>query len=704
MALWIMAILQIQTNDTSMIYRKRLLSFLVILVYLNIGWANDRNYEKMSIDELKEKLKETIIETDKYTYLYHLTFKYARADFDSAMFYGNRYLEMATINNNPREIAKANLRIGAAQMQYGKTTPARKRLQAAFEGFTLISDEKNAAKCMINIGLGYVVEEEHQLALSTLLNALELEENLQPIDTMTLIALHINLAAAFERVKKLEPALEQLKKAEQVLALADVPRLTAKVLINKANILIKQQKIETAIPFILKAIKTVEPTNNLSAKAIYTYNLGIAYQQIKKYEQAIKPLKESIVLFEKSGYESALWSGYYSLANCYLETGKIDSAYEIALKGTSLAPKTKKFRTLLADNYSLLSHIDSIKGNYQLALHHYKEFSILKDSVKAINYNAEIEKISSRFELKEKEKEVITLQQTEQIQQLEINQQQKLIQYGIFGLIGLGVLSFLLFRLNRLKQKHNQELAQQNKQIEQQNALINQSLKEKELLLNEVYHRTKNNLTLVENLLGLASNRLKENTAKIALVESKNRVQSIALIHQMLHQQETKDGTRIDVRGYVASIVQSLSTSSIALPQSGIHISQSIAPLSIDIELLIPLGLIINESITNAIKHAFPFNQVHKTILVSLEEIKFSQLKLTIADNGENAKADLFEMDNDGFGINLINGLAEQIDAELSNFINQGTTIELIINYDKYGVINEGSFQSFTVDKAYSKN
>lgn len=187
------------------------------------------------------------------------------------------------------------------------------------------------------------------------------------------------------------------------------------------------------------------------------------------------------------------------------------------------------------------------------------------------------------------------------------------------------------------------------------------ALKEKELLLAEIHHRVKNNLQIIDSLLGMQSDILANATAVSLLRESQNRVKSMALIHQILY--ESSDFDNVDFSSVLHALVSNLEYS-YALDASRIKVSIDTDPVFLPIDISIPLGLIVNELCSNAMKYAFGEHD-SGMIEISLKYTEPSVLQVYIADNGVGIP-DEFDLENSStLGLQLVYLLSEQISAEL---------------------------------------
>jgi two-component sensor histidine kinase len=200
------------------------------------------------------------------------------------------------------------------------------------------------------------------------------------------------------------------------------------------------------------------------------------------------------------------------------------------------------------------------------------------------------------------------------------------------------------------------------------------SLEEKDILLKEVHHRVKNNMQIISSILNLQCNRMEKGEAKEILTNSRDRIRSMSLVHENLYRR--KDFDKIDLKEYIDSIVSNLMMTYNLNPQE-IKITKNIEKTIVSLEKCISLGLIINEIITNAIKHAFT-EKLPGEISLRLNTNTDKITSLLIKDNGKGIP-DIKKMKKN-IGFEIIESLSKQIDAELIIHSENGLSIEMKIS------------------------
>ena len=230
-------------------------------------------------------------------------------------------------------------------------------------------------------------------------------------------------------------------------------------------------------------------------------------------------------------------------------------------------------------------------------------------------------------------------------------------------IMGIGTLVLvLIYRNYRLKQTSNLKVGEANKELNLKN-------KQNELLLKEIHHRVKNNLELVKSLLALQSAKLEDSATKDAMMASQNRVQSMGIIHQKLYQGENLGS--IEMKDYFLNLGEGILDTYNA--DDKVKIECAMDNLELDIDTAVPIGLIVNELLTNALKYAFP-KDGKGNILISLSQSTPETLTLKVADNGIGKVVGLTPKGT-GFGTQLIQLLTQQLDGKMIEEYTNGTSI-----------------------------
>jgi two-component system, sensor histidine kinase PdtaS len=500
--------------------------------------------------------------------------------------------------------------------------------------------------------------------------------------------LYTNLGYVYERRGLLGEASDY---AVQTLRLGEKihqPKAQAMAYSDLSNLFWKQSKFEKGLEYGLKSITIFESIGLNDLDYDFTlFLVGNNYLELKNYQKALDYYNRSIKMGEQYGFYNNLSDVYISLADLYtyignypqaqkaglnavkyaellennfmqmrswLSIGKIynqekkyANAVESLQKSISIASADFGDKYFLHQAYEQLSKAYSGLNDFQKAYVAFERHDQLEDSVFTVDASQRIAKLETEFELAKKEN-TIALQDTQL-------KQQKNIQ--IFGIVlGTLLVMFLLFlyRTYLNNKQTNKILARQNK--------------EKEFLLKEIHHRVKNNLEVVSSLLSLQSGQSNSKEVQELMQENQNRVQSMSMIHQKLYQGENL--ATIEMKDYFMNLGNY--TLDVFNARQKITIDYNMDKLEIDVDIAVPVGLIVNELLTNALKYAFPDGRKGKiTISLSRNQHK---LNLEVSDNGIG-KSNTYSLPESGFGTQLIQLLTLQLDGRMTQKIKEGTII-----------------------------
>ncbi|MFD2146094.1 sensor histidine kinase [Mucilaginibacter antarcticus] len=343
-----------------------------------------------------------------------------------------------------------------------------------------------------------------------------------------------------------------------------------------------------------------------------------------------------------------------------------------------MAEPLNKSVNSVKDIHFQLFKIDSAMGNYVSAIDHFEISKKLQDSIFNEVKTKEVNRLQIAYETSAKEKSIIALQSRSRAQTEEIHKTslEKNIIFGVTVL--LIIIAALSYNGYRNKRKGNLALQSKQLKINLQNESLQALVQEKEWLLKEVHHRVKNNLQIVMSLLSSQSAYLQNNAAIEAIHDSQNRVQAISLIHQKLY--TSSNLASIGMSVYVADLISYLSES-FDVRSRNIKFEQNIESFNLDLGQAVPIGLIINESVTNAIKYAFDTDG--GLIKVALQLVENEMLSLTIIDNG-NGLPDSFKLENTTtLGMEMMKALSKQLGGVFNVENSSGVKINIKFHMDK---------------------
>ncbi|MEM9547283.1 MAG: histidine kinase dimerization/phosphoacceptor domain -containing protein [Bacteroidota bacterium] len=306
-------------------------------------------------------------------------------------------------------------------------------------------------------------------------------------------------------------------------------------------------------------------------------------------------------------------------------------------------------------------------GNYHEANKHLNTFFAYKDSIEHEQKAQLVLNLEAKYQKAEQEKAISQLSYENEKAEFQIKQKNIVL---TLGAIGLTILSFLVFQFYKLYQtnKENKE------QLASQNVIITKALDDKNTLLKEIHHRVKNNLQVISSLLSLQSRYIKDEDTLDAIKAGKSRVQSMSLLHQNLYRDDNLKG--VDMKQYFQNLGQNLfDTYNI---EENIKLTTDIDDITLDIDTVVPIGLITNELISNSLKHAFK-GRDYGTIHLGLKETG-KKLLLTVKDNGVGLPDGELPVSYKSLGATLIQSFAEKLEGEIKIDTAEGSEVTVEIN------------------------
>ncbi|HEY4290891.1 MAG TPA: histidine kinase dimerization/phosphoacceptor domain -containing protein [Puia sp.] len=492
-------------------------------------------------------------------------------------------------------------------------------------------------------------------------------------------------------------ALYYLRKAAEYNAAYSNHKFFYDQLKSLTDELLAEGKPEEALAYCKKSIAEAPIPGN-DAKLYYNMSLGDCYLALGQTDSARDHygVSQTCLLKEETSYNFSIYTYaflYARLGRLYFTRHQFAIARSYLGKLDSVPPHIIK-PAQLKSNELLRFRVDSAMGSFVSAIRHYQLYKNIEDSLLNVNKSRQIVEIQAKYETTQKEQEIKLLQTERNF---------------ITGGVGLMlVIAILLYYAYRTKRRLNLRLEDKQVEINQQNAELRAVVAEKDWLLKEVHHRVKNNLQIITSLLKTQSHFLEEGSARNAIRETLNRVQSMSLIHHQLYTES--DISSIYLPSYISDLIFHLKNSFSDISKH-INFRHKAEPIRMEAGQLIPIGLILNEAVTNSIKYAFPKEDatssgmvngtgtisgtvngtgassgtvngtgassgtVSGTICISLLSAGPNCLQLTISDDGIGLPAEADTRTTRSLGLQMIRMLTKQLDGKLIITGSPGVTI-----------------------------
>jgi two-component sensor histidine kinase len=430
---------------------------------------------------------------------------------------------------------------------------------------------------------------------------------------------------------------------------------------NIAIVLDNQKKYKESLEYYAKALEYYKKANKNDYLPQLYNNIGVSYRSQNNLQKALEYFYLALEQNQKLGQIESLAYNWQNIGAIYLKQGKINVALESFEKSNVIG---KEFKDIVKGNYEYLAEAYSKKEDFQNAYNFQKKFTQLKDSLFSKESEQRIAELEGKYQNEKKQQEIESLQKNSEIQSLEISKKNIIIYATtVISILALG-LTFLFYNRYQLKHKSNVLLMKANEQIQQ-------SVKEKEVLLQEVHHRVKNNLQLVSSLLAWQSEFVQDNQFQQLIEENIARIKSMALVHENLY--ISPNLSEVAVKEYLHNIITYLQQSFDT--KNDITIEYQIAPVLLNAQQIIPIGLIVNELISNAYKYAFS-GISQGQISVTFEE-QFNHYYLKISDTGNGLPNDYKEKLKKSLGLQLVQMLVRQLRGQLQIQTQNPTMFEI---------------------------
>ncbi len=545
--------------------------------------------------------------------------------FDSAKYYYRKAELYSRNQNDSLGIAKSLMNLGVVCFYQGMLDSAINYYEQSRPIFESLGEQKYLSYNLNNLAQIYKKAGNHHKAIEVYLQSLDIKQQQQ--DTIAINNAYLNLASAYIATKNYPKALD----------------------------------------YALKALNLATKRDNKKDMASALVNAGIVYKAQQKYELALQSFLKSETLIDKKTNGDLLIDLYLNLAELYRDKQDILQAIKY-LEQMKYLLKDDMFMEKKMVYYQLGHELYKLSGDKSNALQYLEKYITVKEKYLSQSVQETINDLERKYETELKERKITTLEldnKKTEIALISSNNQRNII-FFMTVLLCLFILLGWLRYSN--KKKTSLLLVEKNKQI-------SEALQDREMLLKEIHHRVKNNLQVISSLLNLQAESLQDKSAIDAVREGQNRVKSMSLIHQKLY--ATDDVRGVDVADYLNSLIIEL-LAAFGLDSEQISYKLDADHLKMDIDTLIPLGLIINELITNSLKYAFDKNATNKQLSVSMKQ-QGDKLIVRISDNGIGIPEGADLKHSTSFGWKMIRSLSRKLKAEINIINNNGTTVQLSI-------------------------
>lgn len=618
----------------------------LILLFLLPAIGNSQNLT--IIDSLRIKAAQASDDSTRAITYSDLNYQWAEYNFDSSWYYANQIFLIGEKLENHYLITKGLTSKAIAYDYKNEFDSAILYYLKAGEYARLNKNLEGQASSIFNIGVMHSFKGEMELAIEKYNESGKIYEKLGNQRMISLV--HNNLGIIYRKNEKYELAKQSYQTSLRIKEEIGDESGILNSLTNLSTAFRYLKEYDSAVLISERALALSKKLQNQSVYLHELVNLAMVYEQIEQSVKALDLYNEAEnLLTEKTPYETKS-QVLNALGQYYYQNGNVLKAKQYVDRMGTVVNNEGKHE--IAYNFYLLSYqVYKDLGEVSLALTHLEKALEKKEQ---LFDNEVLVKTTELEQLYEKEKREIEIQQLNSENKLQLltlekseSERNSLLVISIF-VLSVAILLFFLFRQKR------------------------KSLTEKEVLLQEIHHRVKNNLQIISSLLKLQARNLSDEAAIDAVKEGESRVKSMALIHQRLYSADDVRG--VNVQEYFESLmIEIFQTFGV----STINHQLKTGNIKLDIDTMIPLGLIVNELITNALKYAFEENKKGK-LYIDIKE-KGDHLWVEVRDNGSGIDPDNLNK-SDSFGWKMIQSLSRKLKAEINIINNEGTTVQLVLS------------------------
>ncbi len=492
-------------------------------------------------------------------------------------------------------------------------------------------------------------------------------------------------------------AQQHLIEAAGIYARIGTPKQNASIQNSLASFYLGMDQQEKAESWYLKALQQYALLNDSAGMANVNANLGMLYTGLGNFKKAEQHLFKQRELNKVFPTLREMGFHYDFLGKLRQEEGKVREAYQHMTKALRIRENLSSTYNLCESKlnvgeilivmnrypeaieqlkavfmfqehqslnqqqraYELLSEASEKSNNLEAALDYAKSLKKITDSIYTEASIRAIAEKDAQFNTQRHQTEIELLNKEKEISRMQLKRSTVIVYSAISGILLLAAVALIFYWLYR--------------KIKTKNAIISETLKERELLLHEVHHRVKNNLQTISSLLNLQSKYVEADShAFEALQKGRDRVQSMAILHKNLY--TGVNFATVDMQRYFEELADNILKS---YKNNDTTIRRIIEThgITLDVETAIPVGLIVNELLTNALKHAFPGHHVNQPEVVITMKRDMDGYLLIIRDNGVGIPTEKASTESEeSFGQRLVRSLTRKLQATVQVTTMAGTT------------------------------
>lgn len=610
------------------------------------------NFGANYLDELEAGYMNLKVDTLKYAALNDLAYYMHSRNLKRSLELTREGLELVRSDGNELWEGRFQITEGAILLRMEKLDTARS---------VLIDAEQKVKKQdlpLLYTQLGYIYEREGNILMAAdfAFRCKKIGSDLQ--DNRVIAQAYSDLSNLYWKFSDFEKGLELSLTSLSYFEERNIKDMDYNfVLYVVGNNLLNLQRYEEALLYFKRAIDMGEQYgfyNNLSDIYISLVDL---YTELNQFESAELAGEQAVKYANLIDNDFLLMRSWSSIGRLKLFQGKYQESIELLNLSKEVATPEFGDKFFLSQLYRRLGRAYHESHNYQNAINAFEVYDSLKKEVFDDHAKKRMSLLKYEFDIEDKESMILGME--ERIKKQRSTQSLIIIIAGL--LLILLLVLYVTFENNKKK-----------------NILLENQNEEKEFLLKEIHHRVKNNLGIVSSLLELQAEKIKDQKIITAIEESRNRVYSMSMIHQKLYQGGNL--STIGMKEYLIDLSRHILDSYGS--DDKVEYQYDLEQMNLDVDAAIPIGLIVNELLTNSFKHAFP-EDGKGVIQITCRHLNENRILLEVADNGIGLlEFDKEDDEGSGFGTQLIDLLIHQLDGSIMTMSGDGTKIRMEFDID----------------------
>jgi two-component sensor histidine kinase len=598
---------------------------------------------------------------------------------DGAFSYAQKALELSTKIDFQKGIALSHITFGRICNGKGDFGVAIGHINKAIEINKTLHYPENLADSYFTLGQSYLFLNDYAASLKNLNLALSGFEKLHKKAKTARV--YNNMAILFGKLDDGKEELEYYKKALAMLEDDNTPygqNLKNVISTNIGNVYSDNREYDKSNEILEDNISYVIHHNKINGLGLIYLRMGANYLGLNQYEESLENLNKALDCFRKITNKSGEGDALRSIGKTYYYMNELAKAEAFTLQGLALSKQIGELESVKFA-YEILANIYSKKGNYQKAYENHVLYKNVSDQIFNEQINSKLTQIQMTHQFEQKQAVLKTQQEKKDVVlKKEALKQKRIKSIVLLTLLFVSVIALGVYMNLKRYKKQKKIIESQKGLVEEQKEQIQNTLLEKETLLREIHHRVKNNLQIISSLLNIQSEEIKNKKVLASIQEGQSRVQAMSLIHQNLYQSEEID--RVNVDKYLHELIDYLSQMFIGKAKN-IVVQIETSDIRFDFDTIIPLGLIVNELVSNAFKYAFQSKETG-TITIKIKALNQIDYELTVEDDGNALPDNLDFKNSNSLGLKLVSILSKQLRGSFTATGKDGKTTFIVLFKD----------------------